>query len=314
MRLRIGALWLVIGGGAWAQNVIQLENAKPGNADWGLTTLSDTPTVEGYASATSVNRGETIRFFVSSAAPSYTMTIYRMGWYGGAGARKMLSITLPGTRQPVPAPDPQTGMVDANWQESYRLTIPQSADRTDWATGVYLAKLTPSSGSESYIMFVVRDDASPSTYVFQSAVTTSQAYNNWGGKSLYAFNSTGEAARKVSFNRPYQRQAYADAGSGQFLNYEVNFLRFLEREGYDVSYLTNIDVHTDSSRLLHHRAFLVAGHDEYWSYEMRAGVQTARASGVHLGFFSANQTFWQIRLEPSRSGDQNRVIVGYKDF
>jgi hypothetical protein len=269
--------------------------------------------VEGYASATSVNRGETISFFISSSAPKYKMTIYRLGWYGGAGARKMMSVTLNGTKQPMPTPDAD-GTIDANWAESYQLTIPSSSDKTDWATGVYLAKLTPSSGTESYIMFVVRDDSSPSTYVFQSAVTTSQAYNNWGGKSLYVFNSdNGLAARKVSFNRPYKRQAYLDTGAGQFLNYEVNFLRFLEREGYDVSYLTDIDVHSDASRLLNHRAYLVAGHDEYWTYEMRAGVQAARARGVHLGFFSGNQTYWQIRMEPSKAGDPNRTIVAYKD-
>jgi hypothetical protein len=291
-----------------------LENAKPGDGDWRLTALSDTPTVEGYASATSVNRGDTIRFFVSSAAPTYRMTIYRLGWYRGAGARKMMSVTLEGSKQPMPSPDPQTGLIEANWAESFRLTIPSSSDKTDWATGVYLAKLTPSSGTESYIMFVVRDDSSHSTYVFQSAVDTSQAYNNWGGKSLYNFNSdNGVAARKVSFNRPYKRQAFSDTGSGQFMNYELYFLRFMEREGYDVSYLTNIDVHANASTLLNHRAFLAVGHDEYWSYEMRAGVQAARASGVHLGFFSGDQAHWQIRLEPSRAGDANRTIVGYKD-
>jgi hypothetical protein len=262
-----------------------------------------------------VNRGDTIRFHVSSAAPSYTMTIYRLGWYGGAGARRMLSVTLQGTRQPMPTPDPVTGLIEANWAESYRLTIPSGSDRTDWASGLYLAKLTPSTGTESYIMFWVRDDASTSTYVFQGAVTTAQAYNNWGGKSLYAFNSTNGAARKVSFNRPYKRQALADTGAGQVLNYEINFVRFLEREGYDVTYVTNIDVHRDPGRLLRHRAFLVAGHDEYWSYDMRAGVQAARGRGVHLGFFSADQTYWQVRLEASpRTGEAHRTLVGYKDF
>ena len=88
----------------------------------------------------------------------------------------------------------------------------------------------------------------------------------------------------------------------------------MEREGYDVSYLTNIDVHANANLLLQHRAFIVAGHDEYWTYQMRAGVQAARANGVHLGFFSGNQTYWQARLEPSpRTGDANRTLVGYKD-
>ncbi len=314
--LRVGAFWLLllISSGAWAQqNVIQAENAKPGDADWPLTVLADNPTVQGYASQTSVNRGETIRFFVSSAAPSYTMTIYRMGWYGGAGARKMLSVTLPGTQQPVPAPDPVTGLIDANWPESYRVTIPQSSDKTDWATGVYLAKLTPSSGSESYIIFVVRDDSATSTYTFQQAVTTYEAYNGWGGKSLYPFNSTNGQARKVSFNRPYKGQGYADWGAGFFLQWEIYFLHFLEREGYDVSYITNLDVHANAGQLQRHKALLIAGHDEYWTYQMRAGVQAAQAQGVHIGFFSSNQTYWQIRLEASAAGDANRTIVGYKE-
>jgi hypothetical protein len=251
---------------------------------------------------------------VSSAAPTYRMTIYRMGWYGGAGARKMMSVTLQGSKQPMPTPDPRTGLIECNWAESFRLTIPSGSDKTDWATGVYLAKLTPSSGTQSYIVFVVRDDSSPSTYVFQCAVDTYQAYNNWGGKSLYTFNSDNSvAARKVSFNRPYRRQAFVDAGSGQFMNYELYFLRFLEREGYDVSYITNIDVHENAGLLLNHRAYLAVGHDEYWSYEMRAGVQAARANGVNLGFFGGDQAHWQIRLEPSRAGDANRTIVGYKD-
>ena len=304
------------GSGTAVDNVIRRENAKQGDSRWGLTAVSDTPTVEGYASHTSVNRGETIRFYVSSAASTYTMTIYRLGWYGGAGGRRMLSVMLQGARQPMPSPDAVTGLVEANWTESYRVTIPDSSDKTDWASGLYLAKLTPSSGTESYIMFWVRDDSSTATYVFQSAVTTAQAYNNnWGGKSLYGFNSTNGAARKVSFNRPYRRQALADTGAGQVLNYEINFVRFLEREGYDVTYVTSIDVHRDAGRLLQHRAFLVAGHDEYWTYEMRAGVQAARGRGVHLGFFSADQTYWQARLEASpRTGDANRTLVGYKDF
>lgn len=315
LRLRIGAAWLVIGSGAWAQNVIQLENAKPGDAGWQLTQTADVPTVEGYASAASVNRGETIRFFVRSAAPSYTMTFYRLGWYGGTGARRMLQVTLPGTSQPQPVPDPATGLVEANWSETFRLTIPASADRTDWATGVYLAKLTPASGSESYIVFTVRDDSARPALLLQNAVTTWQAYNNWGGKSLYAFNSDGGVpARKVSFNRPYRRQAFADTGSGQLFTYELNFIRFVEREGRDVGYLTNLDVHANPALLLRARAFLAVGHDEYWTYAMREGVQQARAAGVHLGFFSANQTYWQIRLEPGRDGTPLRTIAGYKDF
>jgi len=306
-------LWLLCSL-AWAQqNVIQAENAKPGTPDWDITAPSSTPTVEGYASHTSVNRGETIQFFVSSSTPTYTLAIYRMGWYGGAGARLMSSVTLTGSKQPTPQPDPVTGLIECDWPESYRVTIPQTADKTDWATGIYLAKLTPSSGTQSYMIFVVRDDASRSTYVYQSTATTSQAYNNWGGKSLYTYNSVNSApARKVSFNRPYARDGYR-GGAGQFLNHEINFVRFLERDGYDVSYLSNLDLHTNGAQLLNHRAFLVAGHDEYWSYQMKSAAHAAQAQGVHLGFFASNEAYWQVRFEPSSKGQANRTMVAYKE-
>lgn len=319
-------------GMSWAQqNVIQAENAKPGTTEWQLTASSSTPTVEGYASHTSVNRGETIQFFVSSAAPSYRMDIYRMGWYGGAGGRLMHSASLQGVKQPTPQPDPVTGLVECNWVESYRLTIPQTADKTDWATGIYLAKLTPSSGTQSYMIFVVRDDTSRSTYLHQTTPTTWQAYNGWGGRSLYAFTSEGNAqARKVSFNRPYAQDMSADytrfwpekwflpyqgnwPGAGFFLNWEIYFIRFIEREGYDVSYVSNLDLHTNGSQLLNHRALLIAGHDEYWSYQMKSAAHAAQAQGVHFGFFAANEAYWQVRFEPSATGQPNRTMVGYKE-
>jgi hypothetical protein len=304
---------------SWGQqNVIQAENAKPGTSSWRLTAPSDTPTVEGYASHTSVNRGETIRFFVSSAAPTYTLSIYRMGWYGGQGGRLVSSVTLAGAKQPTPQPDPVTGLIECNWPESWRITIPNTADKTDWATGIYLAKLSPntasapSAGTESHMIFVVRDDTSRSTYLYQSTATTSQAYNNWGGKSLYTYNSVGGPARKVSFNRPYARGGFF-GGSGNFLEWEVYMLNFLEREGYDVSYVANLDLHTNGAQLLNHRAFLVAGHDEYWSYQMKSAAHAAQAQGVHFGFFSSNEAYWQVRFEPSATGEPNRTMVGYKE-
>jgi hypothetical protein len=304
---------------SWAQqNVISAENAKPGTASWRLTAPSDTPTVEGYASHTSVNRGETIRFFVSSAAPTYTLSIYRMGWYGWQGGRLMSTVTLAGSKQLTPQPDPVTGLIECNWPESLRITIPNTLDKTDWASGIYIVKLspntasTPSAGTESHMIFVVRDDSSRSTYLYQSTTTTSQAYNNWGGKSLYPYNSVGGPARKVSFNRPYARNGFF-GGSGNFFDWEIYMLNFLEREGYDVSYVASTDLHTNGGQLLNHRAFLVAGHDEYWSYAMKSAAHAAQAQGVHMGFFAANEAYWQVRFEASSAGQPNRTMVGYKE-
>jgi hypothetical protein len=243
------------------------------------------------------------------------------------------SISRTGILQTTPAPDPDTGLTECNWTNPYTLTIPYSAsDPTLWASGVYLVKLTASSGKQSYIVFIVRDDARVADYLFQSSATTFQAYNTWGGKSLYSQHSTnGVAARKVSFNRPYglgnNIAAAPGIGAGEFLTklqsasvtypaaWEYNLVRFLELEGNDVSYCTNIDVHEDSNLLSKsfHRGFLSVGHDEYWSWDMRRNVITARDNGLHLGIFSANTCYWQIRLEPSTiDSAANRVIVAYK--
>lgn len=290
-------------------NTIQLENQKPGDADWELVNAAFNHEIEGYASSVSVNRGEAISIFVNSIDPSYTLDIYRIGWYGGAGARKMLpTITAPGIRQPIPQPDPTTGLIECQWTDPYVLQIPGDlADPTYWASGIYLAKLTGiGSGKQSYVIFVVRDDARPSDLLFQNTVTTYQAYNDWGGLSLYTLP---QRAYKVSFNRPYSRFF----GSSNFFRWECFMVHFLEREGYDVSYSTDLETHVNRNLLLIHRALLITGHDEYWSWQMRDNIEAARDTGVSLGFFSANTAYWQVRFDPSLvTGVANRTMVCYK--
>jgi hypothetical protein len=290
-------LTLFLSAAALANPIVE-ENARPGTNLWRLRQPSSQ--IAGYGSLTSVAHGESIDLFVSTTDPTYTIEIFRTGWYDGVGGRRMTdAVTRPGIVQDVPAPGVD-GLLECNWRDPYTLTIPG-----DWLSGIYLAKLTGiPSGDQSYIMFVVRDGRR-ADFVFQSAVTTYQAYNNWGGKSLYAFNSTGEAARKVSFLRPY---ASAFGTGGYIFQWEYNFVRFLEREGYDVTYTTNVDTHARPETLRRARAFLSVGHDEYWTWEMRQNVEAARDAGVHLGFFSANTCYWQIRFE-----NDHRTIIGYKE-
>ena len=292
--------------GASGPNAIQRENAR--GASDGVSTgwqlkLTSLPghVIEGYASATSVGRGESIRIFVNTSAPSFELSVYRIGWYGGVGGRLMQGpVTLPGEVQPPPAQDAATGLIECDWRHPYEFKVPSA-----WVSGVYLVKLTAASGLQSYVVFVVRDDARPARFLFQSSVTTFQAYNSWGGRSLYV-----GGASKVSFNRPYSNWT----GTGEFLRFEINAVRFLEREGVDVSYATNIDVDADPSRLLRYRAFLSVGHDEYWTLAERNALEAARDSGVNLGFFGANTGYWQVRLEPSAiDGAPRRTLVGYKE-
>jgi hypothetical protein len=325
---------------------IQAENDKTGTTDWQLTNPAISNEIEGYASLTSVNRGGSISFFVNTVDPTYTVEIFRLGWYGGAGGRRVAdAVQHTGTKQAIPSPDPVTGLIECQWINPITQSI-DSTDPTQWASGFYVAKLTGSSGKQSYIVFVVRDDARASTYLFVSAVSTYQAYNDWGGKSLYSFNSSGPVptgnlrgtpeALKVSFDRPYAISnralapdplpaAAGGVGTGHCINipaprgetvpagWEYNMVRFLEREGYDVAYASSLDLHTDDDLLRDHKAYLSVGHDEYWSAEMRGNVTAARDRGVHLGFFSSNNIYWQVRFEADSNAVPDRTMVCYKD-
>ena len=317
---------------AYAQNPIQTENLKTGTTDWQLGNPALNHEIEGYASLTSVNRGGQINLYVNTTDPTFTIDIFRMGWYGLAGGRRVMStITLSGITQPACPQDSTTGMTECTWTNPYVLNVPGStSDPTNWASGIYLAKLTGQlSGKQSYIVFVVRDDSRPSKFLFVQNVTTYQAYNYWGGRSLYTFNSTPASAQKVSFNRPYAPGPQAGAGygvgAGEFLTayapngetypagWEYNAVRWLERQGYDVTYATSLDLHEQPNLLLSHAAYLSIGHNEYWSTEMRTNVTNARDNGVNLGFFGANTSYWRIRFETSpATGQVDRTEVCYK--
>src|SRR5207245_1503931 len=235
------------------------------------------------------------------------------GYYGGAGARLISSLgSFPGLHQVIPAPDKVTGIIScSNWTRTTTLNIPSG-----WVTGVYLAKLTSSTGNSSFIFFVVRDDGGHENIDFQASVTTYQAYNTWGGTSLYNNNTNlstykGPHATKYSFDRPFSP---GDSnGAGHYFFYEYKFVYWLESQGYDVTYTTAVDTDTNVNPLTNHRAFLSVGHDEYWSKGMRDNVQNAINAGVNAAFFSANSMYWQIRFESNGSGAANRVEVCYKD-
>ena len=318
--------------------------------------------IRGYASAVSINKGNKITFNITvnplswkagTSVPFY-IDIYRIGWYGGTGGRQMLHLgPFTGVQQPggtssggVTSPgcpyDATSGMIACQWtgdgkgNGSYTLdtSLPTMDGTADWTSGIYLALLTTSQmqygptidpDHQTYIIFTIREDARSSAVLFQQAVATYQAYNNYPndgltGKSLYDSGSFGplttlgtERAVKVSFDRPY---TYSDhTGAGLFLEWELYFVRWLERNGYDVTYTTDIDVHANgASYLEQYKAVVIAGHSEYWSAQMRAAFEGARDNGTSIGVFGANTMFNQIRLEPSPvSGVANRVVVGYKD-
>jgi hypothetical protein len=310
-------------------NAIVRENAQPGSVSWQIPVgKAATTQIQAYASATSVASGEKLTFYVSTqkAGTDYSVDIYRLGWYGGDGARLVFSHQgLVGQAQGYYdstsyklvgcsscSVDTKTGLVEARWRPSYTLAIP-----SDWTTGVYFAKFIDANAMQTYIPFDVRGNLH-SSYVVVTSDTTYQAYNTWGGYSLYeadgsATTSTVEQnsatrAVKVSFDRPYVR----GVGSGDVLLFEINAIRWLERQGYDLSYMSSVDLHENPSQLLQHKAYVSLGHDEYWTKEMRDGVEQARNHGVGLAFLGADAAYWQMRFEPDSAGIRDRTVVCYK--
>lgn len=295
-------------------NEIVCENSKTGNpkTEWDVTGAGNS-TIQGFTTDISVNRGQTVRFKVNTTASAYRLDIYRMGFYNGAGARKVATVNpsaaLPQT-QPNCLTQPATGLVDCgNWSESASWAIPANA-----ASGIYFAKLVRTdNGGASHVFFIVRSDGSNSALVFQTTDTTWVSYNTYGGNSLYTGAPAGRAY-KVSYNRPINTRA-VNSGQSWIFNSEYPMVRWLESNGYDVSYVSGIDTDRFGSSLLGHRVFVSVGHDEYWSGAQRTNVEAARAAGVHLAFFSGNEVFWKIRWENSidSSAASYRTMVCYKE-
>ena len=296
-------------------NAIVAENCLVGNpaSEWDISGAGD-PSIQGFATQISVNRGSTVSFKVNTSATGYRFDIYRMGYYGGNGARKVASSVVPTATLPQTQGsclnDTTTGLIDCgNWAVSGSWAVPANA-----ASGIYFAKLIRTdTGGASHIVFVVRDDAGTSNLVFQTSDTTWQAYNNYGGNSLYTGLPVGRAY-KVSYNRPFNTRA-VDGGQDWVFNAEYPMVRWLEANGYDVSYASGVDTDRSGSLLLNHKTFLSVGHDEYWSGGQRASVEAARNAGVNLAFFSGNEIFWKTRWENSIDGSATpyRTLVTYKE-
>jgi len=304
-------------------NQVACENTKAGDAPstWEINGAGD-PSIQGYATQMSVNKGSTINFKIKSATANYRVDIYRMGYYAGLGARKVAANLTPTSTatQPACLTFSDSGLVDCgNWSVSRSWAVPSTA-----VSGVYIARLVRNdNGGASHITFVVRDEASTSDIVVQTSDSTWQAYNTYGGNSTYECTvacppgnpSTYKSAYKVSYNRP-SNIAQDDGGRSAFLSGgEYSLVRFLEASGYNTSYISQVDTEVRGSLLLNHKVFISSGHDEYWSQNQRNSMEAARAAGVNLAFFSGNTGFWKTRFEPSADGSSTaaRTIVSYKD-
>ncbi|HEX8007013.1 MAG TPA: N,N-dimethylformamidase beta subunit family domain-containing protein [Trebonia sp.] len=276
------------------------ENSLPGDPHWAIRHLGGEHEIEGYAGKTSVLTGESFPLFVSTESRGFRVTAFRLGWYQGAGARKVWqSPAIHGAQQKSPAIVQSTNMVHTDWDPV--IEVPTD----DWPAGAYLLRLDADSGAQRYVPITVRSASTAGAIVLKSCVQTWQAYNMWGGYDLYKDASGAYANRSlvVSLDRPYDAN-----GADYFLTYERNVIKLAEHMGLDLAYATSMDIAADPHLLDGASALISMGHDEYWTPEERANVTAARNKGVNLAFLGANAVFRRTRLEPTALGTARRVV------
>ena len=286
------------------------ENTLPGSSSWRLSNYNTALGV--YTDRTSYLPGDTVSVRAASAAGATTGSwgLWRIGYYGGARGRLVASGgPVPVQAQPANVVEAATGAVSAPWAVSFTFTIPADA-----LTGVYLLKLTAKPG-DTLTVLVVREKSPQAAILYPVSTNTYQAYNAWGGTSLYANRlgwkppgspGTPWHAYAVSFDRPYENSN----GTGDFLAKDRDFVTFAEAQGYDIAYATDADLDADPTLADRRRMIVVQGHSEYWTLGMRNAVEGAIAAGTSAAFFSANDAYWQVRF----ADDARRLLIGYKQF
>ncbi|MEI6401554.1 MAG: N,N-dimethylformamidase beta subunit family domain-containing protein [Actinomycetota bacterium] len=294
---------------------VAAENALPGDPTWRIDDDGSNPFralpegwVEGYADRTSAELGDSVTLFVDTPAATFTVRAYRMGWYDGDRARLIAtSGPHPGRRQSPPVLDRVTGLAEAPWQRSTTLAIDGS-----WPPGAYLLRLDTDAGGAHYVPLTVRWPGVAADLTLVNAVSTWQAYNPWGGCTLYdCFNNLAkQRADIVSFDRPYS--AFYGRGSADFLTHELPLIAFAEQQGIDVEYITSIDLDRDPALATAHHGVITTGHDEYYSRSMRDALVDALDEGVNLAFFGANAIYRHVRFEPGANGATDRRMVNYR--
>ncbi len=257
--------------------------------------------VEGYTDQLSYQAGDDIKFRVSTTAPTWSLEISRLG---AETEQVWEQSDLPGAAHPVPANASSQG---CGWPAAFSLVAPES-----WRSGYYEAVLRVADRggefigrnrrtAESRLFFVIRSSqpGRNAKILLQLTTNTYNAYNNWGGHSLYAYHARNKLQGvRVSFDRPLD---------GQFRNWELPFVAWAERNGYALDYAVNSDLEFRPELLKHYKLVLSVGHDEYWSAPMRDHLEQYIKDGGNVAFFSGNTCCWQVRSE-----DQGRALVSYK--
>jgi hypothetical protein len=302
-----------LGSSGVESTAIVAENERPGTASWRIAHQGQ-GVIEGFADKNYAAIGDTVGLHVSTDDPSFQVVAYRMGWYGGLGARQIWSSgAVPGHVQPACPVAPKTNMVScANWARSLTMVV-----TTNFVPGDYLLKLVSHGNAQSYVLLTIWDPSSTATYLVMNRSLVEQGWNTFGGYSYYQGKGpcilhsgsypVCNRARVVSFDRPYD-----GIGSSDFIDNEYPLFQFMEEHGLDVTYCTDVCVSEHPSTLLRHRALIGLDHDETWTNSERMGALNAVHAGVNMAFLGAATLVRHARLQPSQLGS-DREEVDYRN-
>ncbi|MEU6663067.1 N,N-dimethylformamidase beta subunit family domain-containing protein [Streptomyces sp. NPDC046821] len=291
---------------AAASHLPEAERELTGTADWRIRSRGADMAIVGYADQVSVTPGEEVGLHVSTTAPSFRVSAFRVGWYGGTQARLVWSSKrIRGRVQPESRLLSGTRTIRTQWPRTTAFST------EGWPEGAYLLRLDTEDGHQRYIPLIVRSTQVKGRTVLMHAPATWQAYNHWGGYSLYAGPSGDYDNRSlaVSFDRPYD----AD-GAEKFRVYERAAVVLAERLGIPLAYTTGMDVHRDPNLLHGATAVICLGHDEYWTPQQRQHVTSARDAGTNVAFLGANTCFRRVRLEQDGSRTDRQVVCYKSSF
>jgi hypothetical protein len=303
---------------------IAQENRNHGTRAWRLPgPAADVGGVAGgpisaYVAEQAIAAGGRERIYVHDpGARTVRLRIFRIGWYGGLGGREVLQTArLPLARQPPCHHDVRTGLTQCRWHPALSFRVPGALP-----SGVYIVQAWAGSRDRTDCLFVLTSGRR-TPLLAQLPTATYEAYNAWGGDSLYPGGALRVARTRtmqgveVSYDRPYD----SVTGAGQFFaRGDVSMVRFLEHYGYPVSYTDSEDVDRDPRQLAGRRALLDFGHSEYWSAREANAWRRALNAGANLAFLGSDTLDWRVRFRPagsssSEAGAPAHVIVGYKEF
>jgi hypothetical protein len=259
--------------------------------------------IEAYTDQLSYQAGDRVDLHVSTSASRFAVEVARIG------AKRSVVFTkddVAGAKYPVPVDASSHG---CRWPAALTITV-----SGEWPSGYYqvILRAREEGGrkAEGEAFFVVRS-AKPgheARILLQLCTNTYNAYNTWGGFSLY--NGLTGPARRVSFDRPYAGFVPGDKFTALYSGWrkwEQPFVEWAEAAGYRLDFAVNSDLEFRPEILNDYRLVLSVGHDEYWSAPMRDHLEQFIAGGGNVAFFSGNTCFWQVRSE-----DRGRALVSWK--